>query len=903
MNLSTNRRLLLFAAILAFIYLPASGREARPVADTTFWNPDLPIKERLDDLIGRLTLEEKVRQMVNDAPAIERLGIPAYNWWNECLHGVARSSYNVTSYPQAIGMAATWDTDAVQKMAAQISDEGRAIYNDSRRKGTPGIYKGLTYWTPNINIFRDPRWGRGQETYGEDPFLTGEIGAAMVRGLQGDDPVYLKASACAKHFAVHSGPEWNRHTFNAEASLHDLWDTYLPAFRKLVTEAGVTGVMGAYNRFEGQACCASDLLLTDILYNQWGYEGYVTSDCGAIDDMYLNHRIYSDAASGSADAVRHGTHCECGGGTYLSLLRAVEDGTITEDEIDMAVRKLFEIRMRLGMFDPDSRVPYSDIPVSVLECEEHREHALEMARKSIVLLKNEGRLLPLDRKKLKKIAVVGPNADEMKVFLANYYGYPSQCMTFLEALREKVGKDVEIIYEKGVNLVDGHVFTSAYDGALFSIDGKKGFKAEYWQNMSREGTPRSVGHEDRVDYKWGDGAEVTDGIYAKHMSAAWKTVFTAPKSETVCFHLSADDWAELLIDGKKPVKEGLIDDYYLLEAEKGRSYEIEIHYVQGTDNAEVKFDFGHLAHADYGKTAASVSDADAIIFAGGLSARVEGEEMSVDIDGFMRGDRTSIELPAVQRNMLKALDATGKPVVMVLMSGSAVGLGWESENIPAIVNAWYGGQGGAEAIADVLFGDYNPAGRLPVTFYRSEDDLPDFEDYSMKNRTYRYFTGTPVYPFGHGLSYTEFGYRDMATEFAGDGSLKVSATVDNMGNMDGDEVVQVYVSDGCSGHPLCALKAFRRVTLKAGSSMKVEFTLSPEDLSVVDESGRLVPMDNPVVSIGGGQPRYAKTCTATIPRWEITGSPSGPGSPKMPARCRFGQVSGISTVLTAIWSE
>lgn len=823
-----------------------------------FWNPDLTMDERLDDLLSHLTLEEKVRQMVNGTPAIPRLGIPSYDWWNECLHGVARTSYNTTSFPQAIGMAATWDVDAMFKMAQYASDEGRAIFHDSKRNGTPGIFKGLTYWTPNINIFRDPRWGRGMETYGEDPYLTGEIGMAFVRGLQGDDEKYLKASACAKHYAVHSGPEWNRHTFDAHVSNHDLWDTYLPAFEKLVTKAGVSGVMTAYNRFLGQACCTNDVLLTDILFGEWGYKGYVTSDCGAIDDIFRNHKIYQDAVYGSAAAVRHGNHCECGGGAYLGLLAAVEKNLITEEEINAAVRKLFEIRMRLGMFDPDDRVPYAKIPLSVLESDAHLDHALQMARESIVLLKNEGDLLPLDKKGIRKIAVVGPNADDERVMLANYYGFPTEITTLIEGIRNKVGNDVEVVYEKGVNYVDNYLFISEYKPECFNIDGCQGFKVEYFQNTRWEGVSPFAMHEEKIDHRWGNGTMIGNGVRTNDMSAVWKTKFTAPYTGDICFEVTADDWAVLSVDGEELEKIGLINNYYVLKVKKGRSYDLELRYVQYGDNADVKLDMGRLEVADPAKVAASVADADVIIFAGGLSSRLEGEEMSVQVEGFHKGDRTSIDLPNVQRETIKALVATGKPVVFVLMTGSAVGIEWESENIPAILNAWYGGQRGGEAVADVLFGDYNPAGRLPVTFYRSVADLPDFEDYSMRNRTYRYFEGKPVYPFGYGLSYTSFEYSAMSAEPLADGSLKVAVDVRNTGAVDGDEVVQVYVTNKREFTvPIRSLKAFKRISMKSGEIRRVEFVIPASELVLVDIYGKKVPMaGNLKVTAGGGQPGY-----------------------------------------------
>jgi beta-glucosidase len=806
-------------------------------------------------LVGQLTLDEKILQMINNAPAIERLGIPAYNWWNEALHGIARSPYPATSFPQAIGMAATWNTDAIRRTAEYVSDEGRAIYHDSSKKGKTGIFLGLTYWTPNINIFRDPRWGRGQETYGEDPFLTGAVGSSFVKGLQGDDPVYLKASACAKHFAVHSGPEWNRHTYNAEVSNFDLWDTYLPAFRTLVVDADVSGVMCAYNAFFGQPCCGNDELMLDILYNQWQFNGYVTSDCGAINDFFKTHKTHPDAATASAGAVIHGTDCECGNGAYLALAEAVSRGLISEEQIDASVKRLFKIRFRLGMFDPDDRNPYANTPVSVLECDKHKTHALKMAQQSIVLLKNEANILPLDKKSIKKIAVVGPNADDESVLLANYYGYPTQVTTLLEGIRDKAGKHVQVVYEKGVNLTDNLVFTSTYSDKLFSYDGKQGFKAAYYQNARREGAPGLSRMEKHIDYQWGDGQDIGKGIIARQMSAHWSTVYTPKESGEVCFYLKADDWAELHIDGVKQNSESPVYSYYLLPAEKGKKYNIDIYYRQYADNGEITFDVGTLKKTNPAEVANSVKDADAIIFAGGISAKIEGEEMPVEIEGFKRGDRTTIALPAVQKEMLSALHATGKPVVFVLMTGSAIGLEWESQHLPAIINAWYGGQAGGQAVADVIFGDYNPAGRLPVTFYKSVNDLPDFEDYSMNNRTYRYFAGKPLYPFGYGLSYTTFGYSSL--DVSGDPDKQtVKVTVTNTGGKAGDEVVQLYLSNKRDFvTPIRALKGFKRIHLEPGESRIVEFTLTSGELSVVSPSGKNVPMKGIIsVSVGGEQP-------------------------------------------------
>ena len=687
-----------------------------------FRNPELPIDQRVDDLVSRLTLEEKVKQMLNNTPSIERLGIPAYNWWNECLHGVGRSNYKVTVFPQAIGMAASWNDALLKQVASSIADEGRAIYNDTQRKKDYSQYHALTYWTPNINIFRDPRWGRGQETYGEDPFLTGKMGKAFVLGLQGDDPRYLKASACAKHYAVHSGPESSRHTFNTDVTTYDLWDTYLPAFRDLVVDAKVSGVMCAYNAFQGQPCCGNDLLMQSILRDKWQFKGYVTSDCGAIDDFYRHHKTHPDAASAAADAVFHGTDLDCGQEAYMALIKAVNDGIITEKQVDVSLKRLFTIRFRLGLFDPLEKVPYSNIPVSVLECAQHQELAKRMAQESIVLLKNEKKLLPLNKDKLKKIVVMGPNADNKDALLGNYNGFPTHMLTPLQAIRERVGDKAEVIFVEGPD----HVDTATAD-----------------------------------------------------MLQQW---------------------------------------------------------------------------------VAQAKGADMVIFIGGISPQLEGEEMPVSKDGFSCGDRTTIALPAVQTEMMKALTAAKLPTVFVMMTGSALAIPWEASHVPAILNAWYGGQYGGEAIADVLFGDYNPSGKLPVTFYAQDSDLPDFNSYDMTGRTYRYFQGKALYPFGYGLSYTDFNYSSLQMPKScntADKEIKVEVTVKNKGKMAGEEVAQLYVSHPGQKVlvPLTALKGFQRVHLKAGESKKLSFLLTANDLSCVDENGNLVMLPGDIrIYVGGAAP-------------------------------------------------
>lgn len=684
-----------------------------------FQNPSLPIDIRVNDLVSRLTLEEKVPQMLNSAPAIERLGIPAYDWWNECLHGVARTSFHVTSYPQAIGMAATFDINSMKKMGDFTSEEGRAINNESIRKNDHSRYTGLTYWTPNINIFRDPRWGRGQETYGEDPFLTGSIAKAFVTGLQGDDPKYLKAAACAKHYAIHSGPESSRHTFDVNITDHDLWDTYLQAFHELVVNAKVAGVMCAYNAYGGQPCCGNDKLMVDILRNQWKFTGYVTSDCGAIDDFYETHKMFPDAESSAADAVLHGTDVECGNATYKTLVQAVKDGKLTEKDIDASLKRLFTIRFRLGMFDPVSMVKYAQIPITALESQPHKDLALKMAKQSIVLLRNENNLLPLS-KSIKRIAVLGPNADNANTQLGNYNGQPSVITTVLQGIKDKL-KNTEIFYSKA-------------------------------------------------------------------------TAFTA------------------------------------------------------------------TAPQDFSKLIDSIKNADVIIYVGGISPRLEGEQMKVDNPGFSGGDRTTIALPTVQTDFMKALKATGKPIVFVMMTGSAISIPWEEENIPAIINAWYGGQAAGTAVADVLFGDYSPAGRLPVTFYKSDSDLPAFDDYSMQNRTYRYFKGVPLYPFGFGLSYTKFTYSNLKlskTKINKNESVAAELTVTNSGKVAGDEVVQLYLThkNGSAEDPLYSLKGFKRINLKPGASQTVKFIITPGMMKVVNDKEESVLNSGDIkISLAGSLP-------------------------------------------------
>lgn len=831
--------------------------------DYPFQNPELATDARVNDLVSRLTLEEKVGQMLNAAPAIERLGIPSYDWWNEVLHGVARTPYKVTVYPQAIGMAATFDTVSLKRMADYSALEGRAIYNKAIEDGRSGQrYVGLTYWTPNINIFRDPRWGRGQETYGEDPFLTAMLGRAFVRGLQGDDPKYLKAAACAKHYAVHSGPEPERHVFNATPSNYDLWDTYLPAFEELVKNADVAGVMCAYNAFRGQPCCGSDTLMQDILRNQWKFTGYVTSDCWAIDDFFKNHKTHPDAASASADAVMHGTDLDCGTDAYKALVQAVKNGQIEEKQIDVSVKRLFTIRFKLGMFDPAAMVAYARTPASVLESAPHKAHALKMARQAMVLLKNENNTLPL-RKDLKKIAVIGPNADNAIAVLGNYNGQPSEVVTALQGIRDKVGPGTEVVFERASTFTRDTLLVYTDISSQLSINGKQGVKAEYFNNKELNGTPVATRQEKGINNAWQEGETVVGSMKAYDFSARYTTDYTADKTGYITFEVEGDDGYRLLVDGKEQLNAWTRNRWgaktFKLQTQAGKSHRMVLEYVQEGGKALINLRAGNMAKTDFKALANRVKDADAIIYVGGISPQLEGEEMKVDEPGFDGGDRTTILLPQVQTETMKALKATGKPVVFVMMTGSAIAMPWEAENLPAVVNAWYAGQSAGTAIADVLFGDYNPAGRLPVTFYKSDKDLPPFGDYSMEGRTYRYFKGQPLYSFGYGLSYTTFKYDQLKSPAAAalNSPVTVSVRVTNTGKRDGEEVVQLYTSRELTGYrtPIRALKGFQRISLKQGESKVVTFTLRPQELTVVDESGNVKQVPGQVlVHVGGSQP-------------------------------------------------
>jgi beta-glucosidase len=714
---------------------PSTVREPQPTPSPAptlpppiYPDPSYPLEERVDDLVRRMTLDEKIAQLGSNAPAIERLGVPQYNWWNEALHGVGRAG-TATVFPQAIGLASTWNADLIQHVASTISDEGRAKHHEAVRNGIRKVYTGLTFWCPNINIFRDPRWGRGQETYGEDPYLTARLGVRFVQGLQGDDPKYLKTVATPKHFAVHSGPENSRHYFNAVVSQRDLQMTYLPAFKACIVEGKARSIMGAYNRVNGEACCASPTLLQKTLREEWGFDGYVTADCGAIYDIYANHGLVGSPAEAAALAVKNGCDLECCG-TYNipcnfgGLAEAVEQGLLTEQDLDRSVKRLFMARFALGMFDPPDLVPYTQIPFSIVDSAEHRALALEVAQQSLVLLKNQDNLLPLDKDTLDAIAVIGPNADETLVMMGNYMGTPTVPVSVLDGIRAVVGAGTEVTYARGCEIVGG----------------------------------------------------------------------------------SQDGFAEAVEAAKK---------------------------------------------------------SQVAVLVMGLSQRLEGEENQQEGNPpgvLSAGDRTTLDLPPIQEQLMQAVYDTGTPVILVLMNGSMVSINWADEHLPAILEAWYPGQAGGTAVANAIFGLFNPGGRLPVTFYRSRSDLPRFDDYSMENRTYRYFTGDPLYGFGFGLSYTTFAYRDLqiVPETVPSGKpVVVRVDVENTGQRSGDEVVQLYVQDTESSLPVpqLQLQGFVRVRLEPGEKRTVEFTVTPEQMSFADEQGQWVLEPGEFkVWVGGQQP-------------------------------------------------
>nr|WP_321412009.1 glycoside hydrolase family 3 C-terminal domain-containing protein [uncultured Carboxylicivirga sp.] len=820
-------------------------------------------EQRVDDLVAKMTLEEKVSQLQYESPAIPHLNIPEYNWWNECLHGVGRSGL-ATVFPQAIGMAAMWDDELMYEIANAVSDEARAKYHKYQKEGKRGIYHGLTFWTPNINIFRDPRWGRGMETYGEDPYLSGELGVAYIKGLQGNDYVYLKLVATAKHFAVHSGPESNRHSFNAIPSEYDFLETYSPQFKKAVEEADVYSVMCAYNRLNGLPCCGNERL-SNLLRNQWHFDGYIVSDCWAVADFYTQnaHEVVNTKAEAAAMSLRAGTDLNCGN-SYPALVEAVEKGYVNESDIDISVKRLFLARMKLGMFDDDSQVPYASISEDIIDSEQHRLLALNAARKSMVLLKNDNDLLPLS-KSLKKIAVIGPNAEHQEALLGNYNGYPAEPITPFKGISEKL-PDADVIYALGCKHANELPYLEAIPGEFLYSDEsltEKGLKAEYFNNSVFEGEPVITRIDSNLDFQWWDKGP-GESVNGDEFSAVWTGFLVPEKTGEYTIGGQGFNSFNVWLDDEPICEQESEHDpakkYVQMVLEAGKKYKIKCNFSH--KNSE--YAFAQLlweAPNDNLQVEAlkAAGNADAVILCMGLSPLLEGEEMKVEVEGFAGGDRVEIGLPKVQQELIRKIVALGRPTVLVLMNGSALAINWENENVPSILEAWYPGQAGGQAIADILFGDYNPSGRLPLTFYKSTEQLPDFEDYNMEGRTYRYFKGEPLYAFGHGLSYSTFEYSNllMPSEVFAGSSMTVTVDVTNTGKYDGEEVVQLYVS-----HPdmefktaIRSLKSFKRIHLKAGETKNISMVLQPEDMAVLTDKYQYI-IDGTAfkISVGGSQP-------------------------------------------------
>jgi beta-glucosidase len=856
--------------LLALVARASIGRAQENPAPA-YKNTKLSFEERARDLEQRMTLEEKVSQLGHTADAVERLGIPEYNWWNEGLHGVARAGV-ATVFPQAIGLAATFDDALLFQDADAISTEFRAKYNDGKSKdGSTAWYKGLTVWSPNINIFRDPRWGRGQETYGEDPYLTSRMGLAFVKGLQGDDPHYLKTVATPKHFAVHSGPEATRHEVDVTVSRHDMEDTYLPAFRATIMDGHAESIMCAYNSINGEPACANKVLLTEHLRDGWKFKGYVVSDCAAIEDISAHHKFKSTQEEGVATALAAGTDLICGSPqarVHLereAALNAVHQGTLAEATLDTAITRTLTARFRLGMFDPPEQVPWSKLGASANDTPAHRDLALRTARASIVLLKNDllkdgNHFLPL-KKIYPRIAVIGPDADSLDALEGNYNGTPSAPVTVLNGIRKRFSSS-KIRYVQGTGLI-GTVVSPIPSGALYTSGARThhGLKAEYFDNIKLEGEPVLRRTDAEVNFVW-----AFNGVspkLASNYSARWAGVLSPSETADYIVGFTGQDGYRVWINGDL-----LADDWTAhrpsttqtkpIHLEKGKAYSIKIEYFQTVRSAEAKLIWG-VPGREEKEAVRAARESDLVVMVLGLSARIEGEEMKVKADGFSGGDRTAIDLPAPQEQLLESVHAAGKPVVLVLTNGSALAVNWANDHVSAILEAWYPGEVGGTAVAEALAGDFSPAGRLPITFYKSIEQLPAFEDYSMASRTYRYFSGEPLYPFGYGLSYTTFQYSDAAASSASiesDSAITVSAKVTNQGATDGDEVVQLYLThESVAGAALRELRGFQRIHLARGQSQIVSFNLRDRDLSVVDADGmRRIVSGTVKAWIGGGQP-------------------------------------------------
>ena len=863
-----------FVAILIALVIPAVQAQSQ----LPYQNPTLPPAQRAADLVSRMTLEEKALQSVNTAPAIPRLDVPAYDYWSEGLHGSARSGYS-TLFPQAIGMAATWDAPLLNQIGTVVSTEARAKFNQAVRHDIHSIYLGLTIWSPNINIFRDPRWGRGQETYGEDPYLTASLGDQFVQGIQGTDPHYYRTIATPKHFAVHSGPESERHRFNVDPSPHDLWETYLPAFRKTIVESKADSIMCAYNAIDGKPACGSDLLLTTILRGDWHFQGFVTSDCGAVDDFFHEnaHRYSPDAASAAAAAVLMGTDTNCGS-TYKVLPEAVRKGLLTEADVDKTLVRLFEARIRLGLFDPPEKVAYSRLPYSEVRSSTHLSLSLKTSEESMVLLKNDG-ILPLVGKKYHKIAVVGPNAASLAALEGNYNAIPRDPQMPIDSLKAAL-PNATISYSQGAPYVDGLPLPVARTMLHPSANSSElGLKGEYFKGISFQGAPVTARLDHEIDFDW-DAAAPVAGVQQDAFSVRWTGVIVPMEPGKMqlsmrlahCYPCNDSEHYVVKLDGLTIAEFGTEKKEF--HASSTSPFQVDF---QDTNPHKIEIDYSHQAPLFGGgitfewipppsvlqqDASRKIADADLVVAIVGLSPELEGEEMPIKVEGFSGGDRTDIGLPKSQQMLLDAAAKSGKPLVVVLLNGSALAVEWAQEHANAVLEAWYPGEFGGKAIAETLFGKNNPSGRLPVTFYRSLDQLPPFEDYSMKNRTYRYFTGSPLYSFGYGLGYAKFAYSGTAlstTKLHAGQPLIATTTVKNTSAIAGDEVVEAYLIPPADGNgnlsPKLHLAGFQRVHLAPGERKTLHFNLAPRWISEVDAEGvRSVQAGTYHLSIGGSQP-------------------------------------------------
>jgi beta-glucosidase len=854
------RKLTLAALVLCILFIGvAAGQDD---TNLPYRNTKLSPQERAADLVHRMTLEEKASQLVNQARAITRLNIPAYDWWSEALHGVVADG--TTEFPEPIGLAATFDTPRIHEMATAIGTEGRIVHVQALQDGNSGFFRGLDFWAPNVNIFRDPRWGRGQETYGEDPFLSGRMAVAFVTGMQGDDPHYYRVIATPKHFAVHSGPEPTRHFADVDVSKHDELDTYTPAFRAAVVEGHADSVMCAYNAVNGQPACASEFLLQHSLRGAWHFEGYVVSDCDAVRNIFRDHHYRPTQPQASAVSLQRGMDNECIDGPgkvtddhdYKPYVEAVQQGYLPESAIDTALVRLFTARIRLGMFDPPEMVPYSKIEKSELDSAAHRALARRMANESMVLLKNDG-VLPL--KSVKHIAVIGPLAEQTAVLLGNYNGTPTHTVSVLEGMKAEFPA-VKITYVPGTQFLS-HQGDPVPASALTTPDGKPGLNAEYSSRPSFEAKPTTLVSRVESGVKLTDAELPEEAKATKTLAVRWTGLLHATITGDYLLGIKADGFAGVSVDDK-PVAQGWGNQTHMgqVHLEKGHAAKLEVRYSRfGEGKHEAQLIWAPVNNAPDPAAIAAVKNADAVVAVVGITSRLEGEEMPVDQPGFSGGDRTSLDMPKPEEDLIQAVAASGKPLVVVLMNGSALGVNWEKAHANAIVEAWYSGEEGGAAIAETLSGKNDPAGRLPVTFYKDVHQLPHFEDYSMKGRTYRYFEGEPLWPFGYGLSYTTFSYGNISlpeTPLSAGDPLDSSVTVTNTGKVAGDEVVQLYLKfPDIPGAPVRALRGFQRIHLEPGASEKVEFHLNPRDLSMVTETGDIIVAQGKyALSIGGGQP-------------------------------------------------